>query len=79
MDWSKKTSEDKEAEPKPFLKLIICILCFAGITSIIAYWIYVPDLAMYLTLFEIPLIGFVILALKKGWKMPPPTHPGSSG
>ena len=65
MEDSKKTSEDEEAESNSSVKLVTYILCFAGITSITSYWIFIPDLALYLTLFEIPLIGFFILALKK--------------
>jgi hypothetical protein len=47
--------------------LITCILCLVGIASIIIYWIFIPELAMYLTLFEIPFIGFFILVGRKGW------------
>jgi len=68
MENSKQNSENIEAETrKKPITLIICILCFAGITMIIAYWIYLRDLAVYLTLAEITFIGFLILALKKGW------------
>ena len=66
----KMSGEDKEAERKPFLNLISCILLFVGAASIISYWVFIPDLALYLTLFEVPFIGFLILAFHKGWIKP---------
>jgi hypothetical protein len=67
MEDSKKTSEDEEAEPNSSEKLTTYVLCFAGIASIILVWIMVPDFAMQFTLFAIPVTGFIIFAMKKGW------------
>ena len=67
MEDSKKTSEDEEAESNYSEKLKTYVLCFAGIASIILVWIMVPDFAMQFTLVAIPLTGFMIFAMKKGW------------
>ena len=67
MEDSKKTSEDEEAESNSSEKLKTYVLCFAGIASIILVWIMIPDFAMQFTLFAIPMTGFSVLAMKKGW------------
>ena len=67
MEDSKKTSEEEEVESNSSVKFQTCVLCFAGIASIIIVWIFIPDFAMQFTLFAIPTTGFGILAVKKGW------------
>ena len=67
MEDSKKTSEDEEAESNSSVKFQTYVLCFAGIASIILVWIMIPDFAMQFTLFAIPVTGFMIFAMKKGW------------
>ena len=58
---------DEEPESNSSVKFQTCVLCFAGIASIILVWIMVPDFAMQFTLFAIPGTGFMIFAMKKGW------------
>ena len=58
---------DEEPESNSSVKFQTCVLCFAGIASIIIVWIFIPDFAMQFTLFAIPTTGFGILAVKKGW------------
>ena len=58
---------DEEPESNSSVKFQTCVLCFAGIASIILVWIMVPDFAMQFTLFAIPVTGFIIFAMKKGW------------